>query len=235
THRLGATVPAVFSLNPPATASLPGQLEGSHQIVRRTTCGNGSSRKESRVVFSGRGPARRRFRSHRELPLRTGRLRVPFFPAFQTGRVTMTATLMRMFLVLAASAAGAAPAAAAPCTDATDDCTQWVAPASGAARLLVYSTYALDKRNEGITRALVTIHGGGRNADNYFRSSVAAGFLANALDDTIIVSPRFASNDGGNCKDALAANELNWPCTGNNWGRGGAAVGNAEITSYDLA
>src|SRR5262249_35123235 len=55
THRLGATVPAVFSLNPPATASLPGQLEGSHQIVRRTTCGNGSSRKESRVVFLGRG------------------------------------------------------------------------------------------------------------------------------------------------------------------------------------
>jgi len=147
----------------------------------------------------------------------------------------MSIASTRVLLVLATLAAGATPGAAAPCVEATNDCVQWIAPGNGAARLLVYSTYALDKRNEAITRALVTVHGGGRNADNYFRSSVAAGFLAHALDDTIIVSPRFAANDGGNCKDALAPNELNWPCTGNNWGRGGAAVGNAEITSYDLA
>ena len=147
----------------------------------------------------------------------------------------MTNALTRALIVLATASAGVMPAAAAPCTSASNECIQWVAPGNGPARLLVYSTYALDKRNEGITRALVTIHGGGRNADNYFRSSVAAGFLADALDDTIIVSPRFAANDGGNCKDALAPNELNWPCSGNNWGRGGAAVGNAELTSYDLA
>jgi pimeloyl-ACP methyl ester carboxylesterase len=143
--------------------------------------------------------------------------------------------LMRSLVVFAASLGAAMPAAAAPCTDASNDCTQWIAPGGGTARLLAHSTYALDKRNEAITRALVTIHGGSRNADNYFRSSVAAGFLANALDDTIIVTPRFASNDSGNCKDTLAANELNWPCSGNNWGRGGAAVGHAEVTSYDLA
>ena len=147
----------------------------------------------------------------------------------------MTKALTRALIVLATASASAMPATAAPCTSASTECIQWIAPGSGPARLLVYSTYALDKRNEAITRALVTIHGGGRNADNYFRSSVAAGFLADALDDTIIVSPRFAANDGGNCKDALAPNELNWPCSGNNWGRGGAAVGNAELTSYDLA
>jgi hypothetical protein len=147
----------------------------------------------------------------------------------------MTNALTRALIVLATASAGAMPATAAPCTSTSTECIQWIAPGNGPARLLVYSTYALDKRNEGITRALVTIHGGGRNADNYFRSSVAAGFLADALDDTIIVSPRFAANDGGNCEDALAPNELNWPCSGNNWGRGGAAVGNAELTSYDLA
>src|SRR4051812_8733996 len=143
--------------------------------------------------------------------------------------------ILRALLVLAAASSGAVPAAAAPCTEATNDCVQWIAPGNGPARLLAYSTYALDKKNEAITRALVTVHGGSRNADNYFRSSVAAGFLANALDDTVIISPRFASNNDGNCKDPLAANELNWPCSGNSWGRGGAAVGNAEITSYDLA
>src|SRR2546430_5678584 len=51
---------------------------------------------------------------------------------------------------------------------------------------------------------------------------------------TLFRSPRFAAN-GGECKDQLAANELNWPCTGNNWGRGAAAVNNAALTSYHLA
>src|SRR5207244_8610721 len=107
----------------------------------------------------------------------------------------------------------------APCTAASSDCIQWIAPGNGAARLLVYSTYPLDQRNDGIRRALVVVHGGARNADNYFRSGAAAAFLANALDDTIVISPRYASNDGSNCKDTLAVHELNWPCTGNNWGR----------------
>ena len=39
-------------------------------------------------------------------------------------------------------------------------------------------SYALDKKNEGITRAFIGVHGGGRNADNNFRSLLAAAFLA---------------------------------------------------------
>jgi hypothetical protein len=146
----------------------------------------------------------------------------------------MTAAVIRAFAVAALLPAAAAPAAAAPCTAATSDCVQWVSPGESSSRLLVYASYPLDKRNEAITRAVIAVHGGGRNADNYFRSIGAAAFLANAFDDTIVISPRFASNDG-NCKDELAANELNWPCSGNNWGRGGAALNNAALTSYDLA
>jgi pimeloyl-ACP methyl ester carboxylesterase len=146
----------------------------------------------------------------------------------------MTTALLHALGAIALLAAGSTTAAAAPCTAATSDCTQWVSPGESASRLLVYATYPLDKRNEAVTRALVVVHGGARNGDNYFRSAGAAAFLANALDDTIVISPRFAAN-GGECKDALAENELNWPCTGNNWGRGGAAVNNAALTSYDLA
>jgi len=46
---------------------------------------------------------------------------------------------------------------------------------------------------------------------NYFRTALAATFLAEALDDTIVISPRFASNDGRGCMDVLEANEVNWP------------------------
>ena len=136
-----------------------------------------------------------------------------------------------MFVLWAAGRAWAA----APCVEATPECARWVAPGGGPARSLVYSTYPLDERNPEVTRALVVVHGAGRNADGYFRTSVAAAFLANALADTIVISPRFASNNGNTCKDALAANEVNWPCVGVSWRVGGTATGNEALASFDLA
>ena len=70
------------------------------------------------------------------------------------------------------------PVWAAPCTTATSECTEWVTLPESSSRLLVYSIYSLDARNEGITRGLIVVHGGGRNADGYFRDSLAAAFLA---------------------------------------------------------
>jgi pimeloyl-ACP methyl ester carboxylesterase len=64
---------------------------------------------------------------------------------------------------------------------------------------------------------------------------MAAGFLAGALDRAVIVSPRFASNDGGSCKDALAEGEVNQPCRGNTWRGGGPAANSAEATSFHVA
>src|SRR6266568_1283338 len=99
-----------------------------------------------------------------------------------------------------------AAALAAPCASVSG-CTEWVTFGSGPARSLIYRTYALDAPNPQITRALVMIHGAGRDADNYFRTALASAFLAGALEDTIVISPRFASNGGG-CQDTLAANEV---------------------------
>src|SRR5437660_7786193 len=140
--------------------------------------------------------------------------------------------MIRTILLLVCFAAFA-PAYAEPCTTATAGCTEWVtltAPARG----LIYRTYPVDTRNEKITRALIMVHGAGRDADNYFRTAVAAAFLAGALDDTIVISPRFASNDGRGCRDTMAANEINWSCSGDSWRSGGFASGPNQVTSYDL-
>jgi pimeloyl-ACP methyl ester carboxylesterase len=127
-------------------------------------------------------------------------------------------------------------AGAAPCTTATAACTEWIAMAGGPSRALVYRTYPLATRNEGITRALIMVHGAGRDADTYFRHVLAAAFLAGGLEDTVVVSPRFASSEGVECHDTLDTSELNWTCQGRNtWRSGGAAVGNDRITSFDVA
>jgi len=126
-------------------------------------------------------------------------------------------------------------AAAGPCTADKEECMRSV-PLAGSARGLVYSTYSLDERNDSVTRALIFVHGAGRNADNYFRSGVAAAFLASALDNTIVISPRFASNNGKTCKDSLAAGEVNWTCIGaGGWRVGGPAADNEALTAYDFA
>jgi pimeloyl-ACP methyl ester carboxylesterase len=140
--------------------------------------------------------------------------------------------MMRTLLFLV-SVAAFVPVYAAPCTTATAGCTEWV-KLGDQAQALVYRTYSLDTKNDRITRALIMVHGAGRDADNYFRTALAAGFLAGAFDDTIIIAPRFASNDGRGCRDNLAPNEINWSCSGDSWRSGGEATSNSQLTSYDL-
>ena len=128
-----------------------------------------------------------------------------------------------------------AVAYAAPCTTAAPNCTEWVALAGGPSRSLIYRTYSLDAKNEQITRALIVVHGQGRDADNYFRTSLAAAFLAGALEDTVVVAPRFASSDGRGCRDTLAPDEVSWSCSGDSWRSGGVAASNPKLTSHDFA
>src|ERR1035441_10537077 len=112
---------------------------------------------------------------------------------------------MRIFALLLVSVA----ACAQPCITATEACTDWVTLAGGPSRSLIYCTYSLDAKNEKITRALIVIHGTNRDADNYFRSTLAAAFLADALEDTILIVPHIASASGG-CRDTLAPHEVSW-------------------------
>lgn len=98
-------------------------------------------------------------------------------------------------------------------------------------RSLVYRTYSLETPNQAITRALVVVHGAGRDADNYFRNALAAAFLAGALENTVIIAPRMASA-AANCHDALGPQEISWNC--NSWRSGGPSVSNPEVNSFDF-
>jgi hypothetical protein len=140
--------------------------------------------------------------------------------------------MRKILCLLTLVLASATNIAAQPCTKANSECARWVT-LPGNWRSLVYSNYALDKKNDQLTRALIVVHGQGRDADNYFRTSLAAAFLAEAMQDTMVISPRFASNNG-NCRDTLAINEVNWPCGGDSWRSGGAAINYATLTSYDF-
>src|ERR1035438_3961594 len=126
----------------------------------------------------------------------------------------------------------AAAAWAAPCTTVAN-CTEWLTFAAGPARSMVYRTYPFDVPNPQIARALIVIHGAGRDADNYFRTALAAAFLAGALDDTIVIAPRLASSTGS-CRDQLAPNEVSWSCAGDSWRSGGTATNNEKLTSFDF-
>ncbi len=134
------------------------------------------------------------------------------------------------FLLLAPLAAQADA-----CISASPACTEWITFHGGPARSLIYRTYSLEAKNPAITRALIMVHGAGRDADNYFRTAAAAAFLGGALDDTVVIAPRFASNDGRGCRDTLAANEVNWSCNGDSWRSGGTSTSNEDLTSFDFA
>jgi pimeloyl-ACP methyl ester carboxylesterase len=135
----------------------------------------------------------------------------------------------------------AATLRSAPCLKSTPECTGWISLAGRPSRLLVYTTYPLNTRNDAITRAFILIHGGNRDAESHFRSALAAGFLADALGDTVIIAPRFASNKGNrggtDCKDTMAADETSWVCDlkdPDSWRSGGPAIGHNETTSFDF-
>jgi len=123
------------------------------------------------------------------------------------------------------------PAAAAPpaCTTANATCERWITFGGGPGRSKVYSTFALDAANPAVTRALIMVHGAGRNADHYFETATAAGFLAGALGNTIIIAPRFAAGT-----DKVAADELLWPEGGNSWRAGGMSPTLATVSSFDF-
>ncbi len=148
--------------------------------------------------------------------------------------------MSRMSNLLSAALAAAtvilslpARAAPMPCVLAVAACEQWIELRASGERAKVYATYSLDRSDPRVRRALIMVHGTLRNADHYFATATAAAFLADALGDTLVIAPDFASADG-ECKDQLAPHEVSWSCGGNSWRSGGPAVGDPGLTSFDF-
>lgn len=138
----------------------------------------------------------------------------------------MTARLLFTLAALLTSST----AWSAPCIVANPSCTEWITYSGGSSRSLIYRTYSLREKNENITRAFILVHGAGRDSDNYFRTAVGAAFFGGALEDTVVIAPRMASNDGRNCKDALAPNEVSFNC--GSWRSGGPALSDKKVNSF---
>jgi pimeloyl-ACP methyl ester carboxylesterase len=118
---------------------------------------------------------------------------------------------------------------AAPCTTSTAACQQWVVFGGGPARSMVYASYSLDAPNPAITRALIMVHGTNRNADHYFATTMAAAFLAGALDNTIVIAPHIIADP-----DKPEANEVVWPNRGDTWRSGGMSTSNPTLSAFDF-
>ena len=118
-----------------------------------------------------------------------------------------------------------------PCTAATTACERWVSYGAGPARSMVYASYPLDAVNPRITRALIMVHGAGRNADHYFETAMAAAFLAGALDNTIVIAPRYITR-----ADSATTHqgEVVWSSAANNWRSGGFSTTDPQLTSFDF-
>jgi pimeloyl-ACP methyl ester carboxylesterase len=144
-------------------------------------------------------------------------------------RLSSAVAVAALLAVVAPPSAVRAQGRVAPCTTPTTPCERWITFGAGPARSKAYATFALDKPNATLTRALVMVHGAGRNADHYFETATAAAFLAGALDNTLVVAPRFSAS-----RDTVAANEILWPEGGNSWRAGGMAPANPTISSFDF-
>ena len=120
-----------------------------------------------------------------------------------------------------------------PCTGAPSTCTEWLTVGGGPARALIYRSHSLEVRNHRITRLLVMVHGKNRDADRYYSTAMAAAFLANALDNTVIVAPFMASSHP-DCGDPITPPQLDFSCVGDSWRAGAAALNNPHLTSFDF-
>ncbi len=116
------------------------------------------------------------------------------------------------------------------CKSSTPACVERIA--LGGAYSTVYRSHPLTSENSKIERAMIIIHGQGRNANDYFQTGMAAAFLADALENTLVISPRFAGNTGTGCKDKLEDGEIAWDC--GDWKNGLESLSAKGVFSYDL-
>jgi len=91
---------------------------------------------------------------------------------------------------------------------------------------MVYRSYSLDVPNSRVRRALIMVHGTGRNAGHYFLTAMSAAFLAGALDDTAVIAPHMID-----ATDKAEANEVVWQTS---WRTGGPSRADASLTSFDF-
>ncbi len=112
-----------------------------------------------------------------------------------------------------------------------DDSRCWEQLAFGTDHLFpLYRTHPIQGTHPSVVRAIIVVHGAGRNPEDYFRRMVETAFLADMEEGTLIISPHFQTAD-----DGPNPGELTW--TSGGWKRGDQSldrIGAAgAISSYE--
>jgi len=82
------------------------------------------------------------------------------------------------------------------------------------------ATVDLETGDPSVERAVVVVHGGSRNADDYFRYVSDAGIMSDADQTSVVVAPQFLTEDDIETHN-LSDRVLFW--TSRNWKRGGSS------------
>lgn len=102
----------------------------------------------------------------------------------------------------------------------------------GEGHVLVWRTHALQSgASPRIERAYIMVHGTNRNAEEYFRWTMASAVVAGRLETTAVVAPHFKARRGAGQGDAVAPGEWYW--TNETW-KAGEAAQNGKVFSYDV-
>ncbi|MFH1763130.1 MAG: hypothetical protein ABIF09_02960 [Gemmatimonadota bacterium] len=116
-----------------------------------------------------------------------------------------------------------------PCLSASSACGEQVLLGTGH-RLPVFRTHPIQDGDSTVVRAVIVVHGADRNPDAYFERMVEAVRLSGLTPNTLVIAPRFQTED-----DNPGANEPTWTESG--WKKGHksiSAVGGGErISSYE--
>lgn len=136
--------------------------------------------------------------------------------------------VIALFVAFVASAASAGESAG---IRSVAEYRQDLAIGSGSEHVVLFANRDLARRDPAIRRVMVVIHGAGRNADDYFRSAMAAAYLAGTLESTLIIAPRFTGG-AGDCRDGPAKDELSWTC--DSWKFGEPSVADGSVNSFQV-
>jgi predicted esterase len=99
-----------------------------------------------------------------------------------------------------------------PCLSGTALCAERVDLGSGL-YLPIHSTHLLEHGNGAIKRAIIVVHGSGRNGNDYFERTIAPAAAMDLLEETLIIAPTFQTSEDGPSED-----EPFW--TSGGWKRG---------------
>lgn len=102
----------------------------------------------------------------------------------------------------------------------------------GEGHVLVWRTHALQSgANPRIERAYIMVHGTNRNAEEYFRWTLASALVAGELETTAVVAPHFKARTASGRGDEVAPGEWYW--TNDAWKAGEAAL-NGKVFSFEV-